>query len=910
MKKFFLVFLVFFLLCPAVRTRGEEEEFRLADASSGSYRTIEEENYTTYRDAARAFEELREDYGNLVILQGDRVLAMEYGIVEFLVNEGCSLNQTYTNEHGQESYTNGCYAIDALYLGTDRYGSSVDFALSGDRGRISLDQVILHPLETLDVRISVYTVKNGMLYHEVKSQLKTDFYYAMILLGPSPSCLREDHDYYSYDGHYFYEDLNLMTDDYRSEVYENAVNAEDPYYNYFQYLPHRSLTAYSSEEVDAYFRDSMMYTQRPANFFDLGGDSVADSLNASQLAGNIEAFFAYQYLYGSNAMMMLAQAVNESASGKSINSYNRNNLFSHAAYDSDAERNASRYRSVRRSIYAHAKYYISHTYSSIYNSNYMGSFFGNKASGMNVFYSPDPYWGEKAASRYYRLDQALGGRDYNRYAVGIIEDASQISFYRNESLRSRRFRLTGIYPYAVVLLEQNEDVAKIQIEPSFRENYFFDFAADTAYIANSLITRVLNPEKVAEQEYIDITFDAGEGVFDEEQNAVTIRVPKGSLPAAVAPEREGYIFTGYDRKLQPAKEETTYTAQYRKVRDFAVNDFPKRTQLNDALRFPGATLTVYYENDEEETIPLTSDQIGYIDRTVPGEQEITISYAGITKTRTIEVSEQLEKECEEIADKTGILRHAYRLNSTYYLDELKYVREKLQEVGDAYTLDMDEIYDLDQMFLDEYREEVDFLIDDELGVDASVSGMALTLNISEEDFSDYFLKNAFHFVVQPAEEGTSEISAAIAENYGYDPVLDFEVSFKRNRKPVESKLPFVIQLKAPEMTIDKVYTVFSLNENGEIVSLPCRRSTGYLRFLAINEGPYMVMSRNSDDKYTLEDIPETINTGNMDPDNQKIFFMAGIYGILSLYVVLMITSVFRNRNRKKQIRLGFRDSVR
>ncbi|MBQ1512111.1 MAG: hypothetical protein IIZ52_01290, partial [Erysipelotrichaceae bacterium] len=312
----------------------------------------------------------------------------------------------------------------------------------------------------------------------------------------------------------------------------------------------------------------------------------------------------------------------------------------------------------------------------------------------------------------------------------------------------------------------------------------------------------------------------------------------------------------------------------------------------------------------EETIPLTSDQIGYIDRTVPGEQEITISYAGITKTRTIEVSEQLEKECEEIADKTGILRHAYRLNSTYYLDELKFVREKLQEVGDAYALDMDEIHDLDQMFLDEYREEVDFLIDDELGVDASVSGMALALNVSEEDFSDFFLKNAFHFVVQPAEEGTSEISAAIAENYGYDPVLDFEVSFKRNRKPVESKLPFVIQLKAPEMTIDKVYTVFSLNENGEIVSLPCRRSTGYLRFLAINEGPYMVMSRNSDDKYTLEDIPETINTGNMDPDNQKIFFMAGIYGILSLYVVLMIASVFRNRDRKKQIRLGFRDSVR
>ena len=906
MKRFFLVFLVFFLLCPAVKAE-EEEKYLLADASAGSYRTIEE--YETYREAAYAFGEQQEEYDNLVILQGDKVLKMEYGIVEFLVNEGCSLNQAYTNEHGEESYTNGCYAIDALYLDTSRDGSVVYFALSGDRGEITQEQVLLHPLETLDVRISMYTVQNGALYHEVKSQLKTDFYYAMILLGDAPSFLKEGKDYYSYDGHYFYEDLLLMSDDYRAEIHENAVNPEEPYYNYFQYLPHRSLSAYSGEEVDAYFRDSLMYTKRPTNFLDLGEDHVADSLNASQLSGNVDAFFAYQYLYGSNAMMMLSQAVNESASGKSYASYNRNNLFSHAAYDSDEERNASRYRSVRRSVYAHAKYYISHTYSSIYNSNFMGSFFGNKASGMNVYYSTDPYWGEKAASRYYRLDQSLGGKDKDRYAIGIIEEDSQISFYRDASLRSRRFRLNNIYPYAVILLGEEEGVSKVQIEPSFRENYYFDFAEDTAYVSSSLITQVLNPDKIGEQEYITVTFDAGEGVFDEEQNTVTMKVPKGQTPSCPVPEREGYVFTGYDKEMQPAKTETVYTAEYKKVNDFTVNGFPKRTVRNDALRFPGATLTVTYEDGTQEDISLTSDQVGFLDTSVPGSQDITIRYAGITKTLSIIVSQELEKENSDIREKSEILRHAYRLNSTYYLDELKYVREKLQEVGDAYLLDMDEIHDLDQMFLDEYREGVDFLIEDELGADASVSGMALALNVSEEDYSDFFLKNVYRFVVKAAPEETAAVSDAIAANYGYDKVLDFAVEFKRNRKVVEASLPFVVQLQVPDMELTKVYSVYSLDDNGEIVSLPCRRSSNYVRFLAVNEGPYMVMSRNTDDNYALEDVPETINSLNMDRDNQRIFFLSASYGILVLYNALMIGEFQRERKKKKQIRYGCRDSV-
>ena len=35
---------------------------------------------------------------------------------------------------------------------------------------------------------------------------------------------------------------------------------------------------------------------------------------------------------------------------------------------------------------------------------YNGGFLGNKASGLNVKYASDPYWGEKAANIVWRLD--------------------------------------------------------------------------------------------------------------------------------------------------------------------------------------------------------------------------------------------------------------------------------------------------------------------------------------------------------------------------------------------------------------------------------------------------------------------------------------------------------------------------
>ena len=50
---------------------------------------------------------------------------------------------------------------------------------------------------------------------------------------------------------------------------------------------------------------------------------------------------------------------------------------------------------------------------------YNGVALGNKMIGINVRYATDPYWGAKTAGHMYRIDQVLGGKDYQQYKVGI-----------------------------------------------------------------------------------------------------------------------------------------------------------------------------------------------------------------------------------------------------------------------------------------------------------------------------------------------------------------------------------------------------------------------------------------------------------------------------------------------------------
>ena len=104
--------------------------------------------------------------------------------------------------------------------------------------------------------------------------------------------------------------------------------------------------------------------------------------------------------------MMFSLACNESDYGRSSIALNNNNLFGHAVYDSSPD-SANSYSSVKQCINSHAYDFIQKGFANPQDSRYHGSWFGDKASGINVDYASDPYWGEKNAAMYYSLEPEI-----------------------------------------------------------------------------------------------------------------------------------------------------------------------------------------------------------------------------------------------------------------------------------------------------------------------------------------------------------------------------------------------------------------------------------------------------------------------------------------------------------------------
>ncbi len=195
--------------------------------------------------------------------------------------------------------------------------------------------------------------------------------------------------YYSYDGYTFYTD-------------RACKNHSFTYYNYYQYLPFRSKTNLTADELN--------------RFIDQGIGS-----RQSVLKGTGQYFIDAQNKYGINAAIVLAIAILESGYGTSQYAVERKNLFGISAYDSNPN-SATYFSSVQDCINQMMGYYLK-DYSDIKDPRFFGAHLGNKGSGANVKYAADTYWGLKIASLYYQMDAYSNGTDladYNTVSRGLI----------------------------------------------------------------------------------------------------------------------------------------------------------------------------------------------------------------------------------------------------------------------------------------------------------------------------------------------------------------------------------------------------------------------------------------------------------------------------------------------------------
>lgn len=304
---------------------------------------------------------------------------------------------------------------------------------------------------------SSYTVTNDSIKHNYINKVQ-DYYSGSrgSYIGPKPEML-EVGTYYSYDGHYFYKDVETMVRDYRKGNYNNSVNKDNPYYNYYMYLSNHTKTTYSSINIDEYIRNNMGYKK------DVYGHKKSDG--TSRLYGQGTFFYYAQEKYGVNALLSLSLSRNETANGTSSLSINKNNGFGLNAVDSNPTQAANWYASFSSSVLGYANKWITYGFASADDWRYFGPQFGDKWVGMNVKYASDTYWSEKMASNYYNMDKALGLQDYNYYQLGVVKYSTNA--YKSPSNQ------TVVYKYP-----EAEDAVVIVGEETYNNTKYYKVMSD------------------------------------------------------------------------------------------------------------------------------------------------------------------------------------------------------------------------------------------------------------------------------------------------------------------------------------------------------------------------------------------------------------------------------------------------
>ena len=432
-----------------------------------------------------------DEEGNITEIDSESGIVNDNGIAVFsesgkIVNfntKGNSVTNYTEYKTGFSGYTNGMYGADALYLGSEN--GKIKFMISGVIGLVNSGEVQVIDMNQAS-SVSYYTVSNGRLIHKITTNITKSTYASSLDNGPAPKYLQEGGTYYSYDGHYFYtrENFSKMIEDYNGSTRNNAINFAEPYYNYFQYLPLRSKTAYTTDQLNSVLSSKIAGRTSAMN-------NVADT------------FLSYQNQYGVNALIAIGVAANESGWGTSNIAKTKNNLFGLNAVDVSPGQSANTYSSIDSCVKTFMETYMSKRYLNPNAGVYAGGYLGNKASGMNVKYASDPYWGEKNANIVWLIDKTYSNSEYANYTIAVKDtigtEHTNLSVRKEASASSTRINTTKKYSnQSFIVLGNQNGFYKVQSdgvlnsersEISDSGNYNYDNMY--AYVSGSYVKIVL-----------------------------------------------------------------------------------------------------------------------------------------------------------------------------------------------------------------------------------------------------------------------------------------------------------------------------------------------------------------------------------------------------------------------------------
>lgn len=826
----------------------DDAKIRLINVKAdGTYEIIKESD--SYAAAKVSHTLLQNKYENLGIARGKTILSLAYGVVEFTKAQDCSVNITYTNATNQEEgYTNGCYGADAAFLEYNDGNNMVKFQLSGVSAWTSLENVTLYPLTDVP-NLSHFEVKNGILLHYLKSDLQSSGYDNVLHLGMAPAYLKEHTVYYSYDSHYFYDDYKQLVDDVRKQNNHHAINAEKPYYNYYQYVNHRSTTNHSYEDIHAYLQNERLFKQTITKF---EGTYLHDILTQSILVQGEKAFFQYQNQFGANAIMMLALALNESSSGRSSLSYTRNNLFGHAAYDSAVDKNASRYQKVSDSVYAHAAHYISSSYLNPKQFQYHGGQFGNKAGGLNVSYASDPYWGEKAAQYYYDIDHALKDADYQQYAIGISGSHKANVVKEPKKDAKVLYSIEAGTQASLLLLDKqkegNETWYLVQSDVPLQEDRkiaatpTYNYRRSYGYVKASELDAIVNEQQLNEKAYVDVSFDANGGYFYPHEKVLTMQVESGKMPVVLEPEKTDALFIGWDKELKKAEHDVTYKANYRKVKSIALIEKPVQTYIQgEYLNVAKGKVQVTFENGKTLDRALTTDIVSGYDANKTGKQTLTIRYAGKTLTYDVTVKKKNESTADKLQEKGAYIIKTYsdttNLNDEALQELVKYQEDVLAETSNPLSNDV--LRAVDRILQPNLKPRMSVIIHDDT-YDLQISGLSLAMQ-KKTSFLHNIMPKTVVVNVNDTVDSKEEALFKKAANVNY---MNYEGSFtirgKEDLSGYDPNTEVLYSIKKPANNKNKLYRILSY-DGTNIRQLATTQSKNRILFQA-KKGSFALVS--------------------------------------------------------------------
>lgn len=426
-KLFYIIFISFSLLvvpkdvfATSYDNRHVCKNFELAGAHTDG--TIAHVScYDSYDSAKSAMN--KNGASDLIIIDErstPKIVDAMYALVDLTVNgltyfyESPTLNtRQYTAINTSPSYGGS----DAAFISVNPSNFAAKVKIANFTGWISKDSYEIVPLNFVILN-SHYTVSGEGIKHNYVKDIKSNSPLGGRTIGPKPDML-ENGTYFSYDGHYFYTSVFNMLKDYKNGNYNNSVNKNNPYYNYYMYLSNHSKTTYSSVNIDE-------YTKALGYSMNVYGNKAKSG--SSRLYGMGTFFYNTQQKYGVNAVLSYSLSRNETGNGTSNLAVNKNNGFGLNAVDSNPYNDANYYASFASSIYGYASKWNSYGYSYATDWRYFGPAFGDKYNGMNVKYATDAYWSEKMASNYYNLDRYFGLNDYNYYQLGVVNKPTKAYF--------------------------------------------------------------------------------------------------------------------------------------------------------------------------------------------------------------------------------------------------------------------------------------------------------------------------------------------------------------------------------------------------------------------------------------------------------------------------------------------------